>query len=94
MLLFPPPQLVPRDVVFGKFGTVGGVRESWSAPVYILTADFADILPADEDQMPVDGNLHPFPGELLPNNNLFINPQFPEVGWDAAQGDNGSQQAG
>jgi hypothetical protein len=82
---FPSPQLVPRDVDFGKFSSVGGVKESWIAPVYILTADFADILPADEDQMPPDGNPHPLPGNLLHNNNLFANPQFPEVGWDAVQ---------
>jgi hypothetical protein len=24
-------------------------RESWTAPVYILTADFAAVLPANED---------------------------------------------
>ncbi|KAM0865930.1 hypothetical protein ACQ4PT_042941 [Festuca glaucescens] len=58
---FPSPQLVPRYVVFGKFAMVGGVKESWTTPVYILTADFADVLPADEDQMPPDGNPHPFP---------------------------------
>ncbi|KAM0927092.1 hypothetical protein ACQ4PT_003199 [Festuca glaucescens] len=82
---FPSPQLVPRDVVFGKFATVGGVKESRTAPVYILTADFADVLPADEDPMPLDGNLHPFPGDLLQNNNVFVNSQFPEIGWDAVQ---------
>jgi hypothetical protein len=89
---FPSPQLVPRDVVFGKFGTVGGVRESWTAPVYILSADFAEVLPADEDQMPLDGNPHPFPGELQPNNNLFVNPQYPEVGWDVVQDGNDAHQ--
>ncbi|KAM0879664.1 hypothetical protein ACQ4PT_034085 [Festuca glaucescens] len=82
---FPSPQLVPRDVVFGKFATVGGVKESWTAPVYILSADFAEVLPADEDPMPLDGNPHPFPGELMPNQNLFVNPQYPEIGWDAVQ---------
>jgi hypothetical protein len=90
---FPSPQLVPRDVVFGKFATVGGVKESWTAPVYILTAEFAEALPADEDQMPPDGNPHPFPGELQANNNLFVNPQFPEIGWDAVQ-DVGQDQQG
>ncbi|KAM0886498.1 hypothetical protein ACQ4PT_029612 [Festuca glaucescens] len=64
---------------------VGGAKESWTAPVYILTAEFAEALPADEDQMPPDGNPHPFPGELQPNNNIFVNPQFPEIGWDAVQ---------
>jgi hypothetical protein len=96
---FPSPQLVPRDVVFGKFASVGGAKESWTAPVYILTADFADALPADEDQMPPDGNPHPFPGELQQhNNNMFVNPQFPEIGWDAVenlgQGMQGEQAAG
>jgi hypothetical protein len=57
---FPSIASVPRDVVIGKFSTVGGVRESWTAAVYILTADFADALPGDEDQMPLDGNPHPF----------------------------------
>jgi hypothetical protein len=46
---FPSPAHVPRDVVFGKFANVGGVRESWTAPIYILTAEFADALPTDED---------------------------------------------
>ncbi|KAK1647615.1 hypothetical protein QYE76_065420 [Lolium multiflorum] len=82
---FPSPQLVPRDVVFGKFATIGGVKESWTAPVYILSADFAEALPADADPMPLDGNPHPFPGELVPNQNLFVNPQYPEIGWDEVQ---------
>ncbi|KAM0857114.1 hypothetical protein ACQ4PT_048681 [Festuca glaucescens] len=82
---FTSPQLVPRDVVFGKYSTVGGVKETWTAPVYILTADFVDALPADEDQMPPDGNPHPLPGNLVQNLNLFVNPQYPEVGWDAVQ---------
>jgi hypothetical protein len=81
---FPSIASVPRDVVFGKFGTVGGVRESWTAVVYILTAEFADALPADEDQMPLDGNPHPLPGQLLNNLNLnmFVMPPFPEIGWN------------
>ncbi|KAM0870932.1 hypothetical protein ACQ4PT_039719 [Festuca glaucescens] len=79
---FPSPALVPRDVVFGKFATVGGVKESWTAPVFILSADFADVLPADEDPMPLDGNPHPLPGNLQPHPNLFVNPQYPEIGWD------------
>jgi hypothetical protein len=80
---FPSPQLVPRDVVFGKFASVGGVRESWTAPVYILSADFADALPADEDQMPPDGNPHPLPGHLQQFLNNFVMPQYPEIGWNA-----------
>jgi hypothetical protein len=66
---FPSPQLVPRDVVFGKFASVGGITESWTALVYILSAVFADALPTDEDPMPPDGNPHPMPGNLVHNPN-------------------------
>jgi hypothetical protein len=37
---FQSPVHVPSDVVFGKFATVGGVRETWIVPVYIMTAEF------------------------------------------------------
>jgi hypothetical protein len=80
---FPSPAHVPRDVVFGKFATVGGVKESWTAPIYILTAEFADALPGDEDPMPFNGNPHPLPRNLQFNPNMFVLPQFPEIGWDA-----------
>jgi hypothetical protein len=73
---------VPRDVVFTKFASVGGIKESWTAVCYILTAEFADALPNDEDQMPVNGNPHPLPGQLLPNLNNFVLPQYPEIGWN------------
>jgi hypothetical protein len=82
---FSSPALVPRDVVFGKFSTVGGVKETWTAPVFILSAEFAEQLPADEDPMPPDGNPHPMPGNLQPNMNLFVPPQYPEIGWDAVE---------
>jgi hypothetical protein len=82
---FPSPSLVPRGVVFGKYAAVGGVRCSWTAALYILSADFVEVLPADEDQMPPDGNPHPLPGHLLHNMNLFVGPQFPEIGWDWMQ---------
>jgi hypothetical protein len=82
---FPSPALVPRDIVFGKYSSIGGVRKSWTVALYILTADFADELPADEDQMPPDGNPHPLPGHILQNLNMFVLPQYPEIGWDAVQ---------
>jgi hypothetical protein len=82
---FTSPALVPRDVVLGKFSTVGGVKESWTAPVFILSAEFAKQFPADEDPMPPDGNPHPMPGNLQQNMNMFVAPQFPEIGWDAVQ---------
>src|SRR3954465_3307783 len=63
---FPDNQLVPRDVVFRQFANIGGAVVSWTASVSILTADFAEQLPPDEDVMPIDGNPHPMPGELHP----------------------------
>jgi hypothetical protein len=77
---FSSPTLVPRDVVFGHYANLGAVKQSWTAPCYILTADFADILPADEDQMPANGNPHPMPGHLHPDDNNFAIPQFLELG--------------
>jgi hypothetical protein len=54
-------------------------------PFHFLSAEFADALPADEDQMPPDGNPHPLPGQLVLNPNMFVAPQFPEIGWDFIQ---------
>ncbi|KAM0857545.1 hypothetical protein ACQ4PT_048398 [Festuca glaucescens] len=79
---FPSPALVPRDVIFGRYGDQGPVRESWTAPCYVLSADFADILPPDEDQMPANGNPHPMPGQMQQDNNIFVLPQYPELGWN------------
>ncbi|KAK1649168.1 hypothetical protein QYE76_066973 [Lolium multiflorum] len=76
---------VPRDIVFTKYASVGGVKESWTASCFILTAEFADELPHDEDQMPLNGNPHPMPGLLQPDLNNFVNPQFPEIGWDVQE---------
>jgi hypothetical protein len=79
---FPSEAKVPRDVVFSKFASVGGIKESWTVVCYILTAEFADAIPHDEDQMPLNGNPHPLPGQLLPNLNNFVIPQYPEIGWN------------
>ncbi|KAM0854125.1 hypothetical protein ACQ4PT_050627 [Festuca glaucescens] len=79
---FPSEARVPRDVVFSRFANVGGVKESWTVVCYILTAEFADAIPHDEDQMPINGNPHPLPGQLMPNINNFVLPQFPELGWN------------
>ena len=59
--------------------------ESWTAPCYILSANFAGVFPPDEDPMPLDGNPHPMPGHLQRNGNMFVLPQYPELGWDQNQ---------
>ena len=79
---FQSPTLVPRDVVFSHYSELGAVKESWTAPCYILSADFAEVVPADEDPMPLDGNPHPLPGNMFDNENLFVAPQYPELGWN------------
>jgi hypothetical protein len=79
---FPSPALIPRDIVFGQYSNLGAVKESWTAPCYILSADFAEVLPADEDPMPLDGNPHPLPGQMLHNLGNFVLPAYPELGWN------------
>ena len=49
---------------------------------YILSADFADIFPADEDPMPFNGNPHPLPRNMQFNNHNWVMPEFPELGWN------------
>ena len=79
---FPSPQLVPQDIVFGDYGHIGGVRQSWTTPCYVLTADFAEVLPADDEQILADRNPHPMPGNLHHNGHMWALPQFPEIGWN------------
>lgn len=79
---FLAPSLVPRDVVYREYTDFGGARISWIAPVYIMSAAFADILPANEDPMPFDGNPHPLPGNMHFENHNWVMPEFPELGWN------------
>ena len=85
---FPATTLVPQDVVHREYADFRGSCISWSAPIYIFSADFSDILPADEDPIPLDGvDPHPvpqhandFPGfQPLPVHNVHIQNE----GWDA-----------
>jgi hypothetical protein len=80
---FPSSALAPRDIVFGHYSNLGAIRESWTTPCYILSADFAEVLPAD-DTMPLDGNPHPLPGQMLHNLGNFVLPAYPELGWNDA----------
>ncbi|KAM0844984.1 hypothetical protein ACQ4PT_056693 [Festuca glaucescens] len=81
---FPSPAQVPRDVVFRqpKVARFSGLRHPWTAPVYILSVEHAGVHPADEDPMPLVGNPHPLPGNLQPDNLNFVQPEYPEVGWN------------
>ena len=82
---FKSPALVPHDVVFQRFSDLGSMVESWTAPCYILSAQFTDVFPPDEDPMPLDGNPHPMPGHMQHNGDMFANPPYPELGWNEVQ---------
>ncbi|XBI89508.1 hypothetical protein VPH35_027303 [Triticum aestivum] len=79
---FPEDILVPRDVVFSDYAAWGGAKVSWTAPCYILGANFAEQMPQDEDPMPIDSNPHPLPGHLIHEDNLFALPPYPALGWN------------
>ncbi|XBH87214.1 hypothetical protein VPH35_074719 [Triticum aestivum] len=79
---FPEDILVPRDVVFSDYADWGGAKVSWTAPCFILGANFAEQMPQDEDPMPIDGNPHPLPGHLIHDDNVFALPPYPALGWN------------
>jgi hypothetical protein len=72
-------QLVPRDVVFRQ-PLVG----RFTAHVYIRNSEFADVIPANEGPMHIDGNPHPLRGGFVPDNNMFVLPEYPANGWNEA----------
>jgi hypothetical protein len=74
--------MITTTIGMTRRSNLGAVRESWTAPLYILSADFAEVLPPDEDPMPLDGNPHPLPGHLLPQLGNFVLPPYPELGWN------------
>jgi hypothetical protein len=83
-ITFDSPASVPRDIVFGNYANIGDLKDTWTAPCYVMGADFADALPTDEDQMPPDGNPHPLPGNLVAPDNMVVLPPFPQLGWNIA----------
>ncbi|KAE8769528.1 hypothetical protein D1007_58877 [Hordeum vulgare] len=80
---FPDDRLVPRSINFSEYAAWGGAKVSWSAPVYILGAAAAEMLPNDEDPMPLNGNPHPLPGHLIHDNLQFALPPYHALGWNA-----------
>jgi hypothetical protein len=54
---------------------MGDNGSSWSVPVFVLDSKHADVLGADEDQIPPNGNPHPVNGHFL-NANQNQNPWF------------------
>ena len=65
------------------YAAYGGARVSWTVPLYILGANFAEQMPQDEDWMPLNGNPHPFPGVPFPELPPFNLPAYPALGWNA-----------
>ncbi|KAE8803737.1 hypothetical protein D1007_20428 [Hordeum vulgare] len=80
---FPEDNLVLRSVTFSKYAAWGRAKVSWSAPVYILGATFGEQMPNGEDPMPLNGNPHPLPGQLVNDHLLFALPPYPALGWNA-----------
>ena len=62
----------------------GGAQVSWTAACYVLGADFADQMPNDEEPIPLDGNPHPLPGNLVNDNLIFVLPPYLMIGWNDA----------
>jgi hypothetical protein len=83
-ITYDSPASVPRDIVFGNYANLGDLKETWTAPCYVMGADVVNDLPADEDQMPPDGNPHPLPGNLVAPDNMMVLPPFPQLGWNNA----------
>ena len=79
---FPEDLLVTRDVVFMNFAAWGGARVSWTAPLYILGANFAEQMQQDEDWMPINGNPHPVPGVPFPELPPFNLPAYLALRWN------------
>lgn len=68
---------VPRKIVFKRAAAFGGVGRSWTVSVFLCHGDLPNIMPADEDLLPV--NHVPEPDSL---------PEHPPVQHNEIQGDN------
>lgn len=67
---------IPRSVLVCEANAFGNNGSSWTVSVFVLNSGQNDELPADEEQVPVNGNPHP------QNDNLQDNFQghFEDVG--------------
>jgi hypothetical protein len=66
---------IPRSLLVCEGNAMGDNGSSWSVPVFVLDSKHADVLGADEDQIPPNGNPHPVNGHFL-NANQNQNPGF------------------
>lgn len=60
---------VPRSLLVCQGNPVGDNGNSWSVPVFVLSSHLNDVWPADEDQIPPNGNPHPVNGFFLNGNH-------------------------
>jgi hypothetical protein len=56
------PTRIPRSLLVCRPPIVGGNGASWTVPVFLLNSQNNEVLLGDEEPIPPDGNLHPFPG--------------------------------
>jgi hypothetical protein len=50
---------IPKSIVISESGTVADGGHSWIVPVFVLDSNPKDVLPGDEDPIPLNGNPHP-----------------------------------
>ncbi|KAG8061174.1 hypothetical protein GUJ93_ZPchr0003g16526 [Zizania palustris] len=77
---------IPHSITF-KFGrNIDGVGRSWTFSVYLLDNNVADIVPGNEDPLPLDnGNPHPFVGPILPGEAEWFQDWVEEQQWEVPQ---------
>jgi hypothetical protein len=71
---------IPRSLIISEGSTVGATGNSWTVPVFVLDSHLNDIEPADEDQIPPNGNPHPDNLHFNANPGDHPQGQFEDVG--------------
>jgi hypothetical protein len=67
-------------LIISEGSTVGATGNSWTVPVFVLDSHLNDIEPADEDQIPPNGNPHPDNLHFNANPGDHPQGQFEDVG--------------